>query len=102
MVESGENPFSAACREAREETALDALDFLWGQVFFETPPYGAGKVARYYVACSETGEIELAAAPQLGRPEHDEFRWVDFRDAGTLLAPRLLPVLDWVHRLTGC
>ena len=102
VVEAGEHPFAAACRETREETALDDLDFAWGQAFFETAPYGPGKVARYYVASTRTSGIELGINPQLGRPEHNEFRWLDYPDARALLSPRLLPALDWAHALTGC
>ncbi|SDY55524.1 bis(5'-nucleosidyl)-tetraphosphatase [Collimonas sp. OK242] len=102
MVEPGETPQLAACREVREETALDDLDFIWGQAFFETPPYGAGKVARYYLAITHTDSVELKINPQLGRPEHEEFRWLSYRDARVLLSERLVPVLDWAHVLSGC
>jgi 8-oxo-dGTP pyrophosphatase MutT (NUDIX family) len=102
VVEKGEAPFAAARREVQEETSLCTLDFSWGQAFFETLPYGPGKVARYYVASTLTDNIELQINPQLGRPEHDEFRWLDYRDARTLLTPRVRAVLDWAHALTGC
>jgi bis(5'-nucleosidyl)-tetraphosphatase len=102
LVEPGEMPQLAACREVREETAIDALDFAWGQAFFETPPYGAGKVARYYLALAHTDSVELKPNPQLGRPEHEEFRWLSYRDGRALLSERLVPVLDWAHALSGC
>lgn len=102
MVETGETPFNAACREVREETSLHALDFMWGQDFRETLPYGPSKVARYYVALSDTDTVTLPVNPELGRPEHDEFRWLEYNDARALLAPRLLAVIDWAHAVTGC
>lgn len=102
IVEAKETPFSAACREVNEETSLSELDFPWRQDFCETPPYGRGKVARYYLALTKRDTVTLPVNPQLGRPEHHEFRWVTYATARTLLPPRLLPVLDWAHALSGC
>lgn len=102
VVEAGETAFSAACREVGEETSLNALDFPWEKDFCETLPYGHGKVARYYVAVTKRDAVTLPINPQLGHPEHHEFRWVNYATARTLLPPRLLPVLDWAHALTGC
>lgn len=102
VVEPEENPFAAACREVREETSLEQLDFEWGQTFVETVPYSRGKVARYYIASTREDKIELPVNPLLGRPEHHEFRWLDYDEARTLLVPRLQSVLDWAHALTGC
>jgi 8-oxo-dGTP pyrophosphatase MutT (NUDIX family) len=102
IVETGESPFSAACREVCEETSLHALEFMWGNDFRETLPYGPGKVACYYVALTHTDTVTLPVNPELGRPEHEEFRWLKYSDARALLAPRLLPVIDWAHALTRC
>jgi hypothetical protein len=33
----------------------------------------------------------------LGRPEHDEYRWVDLDAARRLLPPRLVRILEWAH-----
>jgi hypothetical protein len=41
-------------------------------------------VARYYLC--ETGEHETADLAELGRPEHQEFRWVSFDQAETCCA----------------
>lgn len=94
-VEPGETPLLAACREVREETGLDGLEFRWGEVYRETPPYGRGKVARYYLAESRQGSPYLPISPALGRPEHHEFRWAEADQAATLLPERLQPVLEW-------
>jgi 8-oxo-dGTP pyrophosphatase MutT (NUDIX family) len=100
VVEPGENPLDAAVREVREETSLDALDFRWGLGFRETEPYARGKVARYYVAASTlSGQVRLAPSPELGRPEHHEFRWATRAEAARLLPPRLQPVLEWAASL---
>lgn len=102
MLEAKETPFSAARREVLEETALGGLDFMWGQEFYETLPYGAGKVARYYVALTHTDTVALPINPQLGHPEHHQFLWLEYVEARALLSPRLLPIIDWAHALTGC
>lgn len=101
-VEAGELPLAAACREVAEETSLTDLDFRWGTSFRETPPYGPGKVARYYVAETKSDSVELLINPSIGVPEHHEFRWLSYRSARALLAPRLLPIIDWAHQLTAC
>lgn len=100
-VEPGEAPLEAAIREVREESGLVDLDFRWGERYRETEPYAHGKVARYYLAESRSGEVRLQTNPALGRPEHDEFRWLDYAAARTLLAPRLQRVLDWAQRLVS-
>ena len=101
LVEPGEDPRDAALREVEEETGLTKLVLRWGVEWCETAPYAAGKVARFYVAESAQGEVTLPMNPQLGRPEHHEFRWVDFDDARRLLPPRLLPVLRWAQMLVA-
>lgn len=96
-VESGESPLQAALREVEEETGLSALDFRWGELYCETQPYSAGKVARYYLALSQAGSVHLPINPELGRPEHHEFRWCGAGTAGRLLPERLKPVLTWAQ-----
>lgn len=99
IIEGAEDPFTAACREVREETTLEGLEFPWGRVYRETEVYGQGKVARYYVARAEQGETVLGVSPELGRPEHDEYRWVAYPAACTLLVGRVRRILDWAHGL---
>lgn len=97
MVEPGESELDAARREVAEETGLADLDFPFGDVHCETLPYALGKVARYYLAETEQQAIELPVSPELGRPEHHEWRWVSFDEAEELLPPRLARVLDWAR-----
>lgn len=102
LVEPGEEPLAAARREVFEETGVRALRFPCGEEFRETPTYGRGKIARYYLAEARSATITLGINPALGKPEHQEFRWVDAEEARRLLPPRLLPILEWAHsRITG-
>jgi 8-oxo-dGTP pyrophosphatase MutT (NUDIX family) len=97
LVEAGERELDAARREVAEETGLSDLDFPLGDAHAETLPYGDGKVARYYLAETDRAEIDLPVSPELGRPEHHEWRWVSYDEAEDLLPPRLSPVLDWAR-----
>ncbi len=102
-LEADETDFECAQREVWEETGLTDLAYPFDEAFQETLPYAAGnKIARYYLAQTETAVITLPKSPDLGRPEHDEWRWVSFEQAEDLLPPRLAIVLDWArHTLTG-
>jgi bis(5'-nucleosidyl)-tetraphosphatase len=102
LVEPGEGPLEAARREVEEETGIAELEFPWGNDYRETGPYGQGKVARYYVASTRTEQVYLPVSPELGRPEHHEYRWVSYTQAHELLSQRLHPVLLWARKLTGC
>ncbi len=102
LVEAGEEPLQAARREVEEETGLTTIEFRWGADYRETPPYGRGKVARYYVAESRHTDVVLAVSAELGRPEHEEYRWVDLEEASYLLASQVVPILEWADRLVGC
>jgi bis(5'-nucleosidyl)-tetraphosphatase len=95
LVENGEDAMSAALREVREETTVSDLTFPWGDVHTETGPYSRGKIARYYLARTATEHISLPVNPELGRPEHSEYRWVDYDAAMRLVTDRVRPVLEW-------
>ena len=99
MVDPGEDPLAAAIRETEEETTLVQLDFRWGHAFTETEPYGKNKIARYYLAESARGEVFLPVTEELGKPEHDEFRWLEYDAARGLLVPRVLAVLNWAGKI---
>ena len=97
LVEAGESEFDAARREVAEETGLTDLDFPFGEAHRETLPYANDKVARYYLAETDRAEITLPVSPELGRPEHHEWRWASYDEAEELLPPRLSRVLDWAR-----
>lgn len=97
IVELDEEPLAAAIREVQEETTLANLIFCWGHEFIETEPYGKNKIARYYMAESKEAEVMLPVSAELGHPEHDEFRWLDYAAARPLLVPRVQAILDWAE-----
>ena len=98
LIEPGENELAAAKREVEEETGLAELQYPFGDEFKETVPYAGKKVARYYLAETDEVELELPVSPELGRPEHHEYRWVSFEEAEDLLPPRLAIVLEWARK----
>jgi bis(5'-nucleosidyl)-tetraphosphatase len=100
-VEPGEDPLATARREVTEETTLTDLVFAWGEDYTQTPPYGEGKVARYYLAECPSGEVYLPVSPELGAPEHQEHRWVDYDEAAALLNDRVRAVLEWADERVG-
>jgi len=77
------------------------LQFNWGEVFLETAPYSHRKVARYYLAETRTAEVTLPVRPELGRPEHNEWRWLSFEQARALCSPRIDPILRWARATVG-
>ena len=97
LVEEGEEPVATARREVREETGIQELDFRWGEGFIETEPYSKNKVARYYVAQTTVTDIKLPNSKELGRPEHHEFRWLEFEAASVLTVRRIQIVLNWAQ-----
>jgi len=94
----GETPLEAAVRETREETGITELDFRWGEVFKETAPYNREtKVARYYVAQTSRDQVVFAVNPQIGGPEHHEYRWLPYSELEKLSPPRLQAVIKWAR-----
>jgi 8-oxo-dGTP pyrophosphatase MutT (NUDIX family) len=101
VVDPGEEPLAAARREVREETLIKDLQFTWGEEYRETAPYSNNKIARYYLAETRTAEVSLPVSPELGRPEHNEARWVDLAGALSLSSPRIAPIVRWAAEKLG-
>lgn len=101
ICENGETPQQAAIREVGEETGIHDLAFEWGDRFQETGPYNRGKVARYYIARTNEKNVEMGIVPELGRPEHHEFRWMTFDEAYDISAPRVRQVVQWARQVIG-
>ncbi len=100
LVEAHETPLHAALRELTEETGLDHPELRWGEQYYETEVYGRGKIARYYVAACEHGDVVLPVNPGLGRPEHHEHRWVSYTAAQPLLVERVQRALAWAAAMS--
>ena len=98
LIEPGEKPLAAAVRETEEETGLADLDFRWGTESIDTEMYGDHKVASLYLAQTGQEQIVLPVNPELGHPEHNEYRWVTYTEAQPLLPPRLHTILHWAHK----
>ena len=97
-VEESEDPFDTARREVREETGITDLYFPRGRIFKETEPYRNGrKVARYYLAETTETEVRFSINPEIGRPEHHEYRWLNAAGARALAPPRLQSILTWAE-----
>jgi 8-oxo-dGTP pyrophosphatase MutT (NUDIX family) len=101
LCEDGETPLQAARREVGEETGISDLQFDWGERFTETGPYNQGKVARYFLARTGQESVELGISLELGRPEHHEYRWMDFDRAYDIASPRVRLVVQWARQVIG-
>lgn len=99
--EAGETPLQAAMREIGEETGITDFKFNWGERYKQTGPYNKGKVARYFLIRTGQEQVELGISPDLGRPEHHEYRWLDFDDAYDISSPRVRPVVQWARQIIG-
>ncbi|NIM90617.1 MAG: NUDIX domain-containing protein [Candidatus Aminicenantes bacterium] len=100
LVEQEEDPLETAQREVEEEAGITDLKFSWGYKVKETEPYSGGKkIARYYIAETTQSEVTFSINPELGMPEHHEHRWLTYEEIKKLSPERLLPVIEWAHRL---
>jgi 8-oxo-dGTP pyrophosphatase MutT (NUDIX family) len=98
--EAGETNLQTALREVQEETTIKSgeLDFKWGYDFVESGPYGKlEKTARFFLAATERKDIELPISPTLGIPEHDEYRWCEYKEASKLVNLRVKQILGWAQ-----
>ncbi len=97
-VEENENKLNAAMREVKEESGIDNLVFKWGKSFHQTEPYGKNnKVVSYFIAETDEKKVVMGVNEELGRPEHDEYRWVTFDEARELAGNRIKRVLRWAE-----
>jgi len=101
LREDGETPLEAATREIGEETGIRDIEFAWGDRFVDTGPYNRGKVARYYLARTNEEQVVMGVSPELGRPEHHEYRWVSFDRAYDMASPRVRHVVQWARQVIG-
>ena len=100
-ADAGETPVMAATREMHEETGIADFEMPYGEICKDTEPYAGGKVATYFIARVQLRELTLPISEELGKPEHDEYRWATVEQARKLLPARLVSVLDWAAQITG-
>lgn len=99
-VESGEDAFQTAAREAKEETGITDIKFKWGKIFKETKPYRGGrKIARYYIAETAQSQVKFSVNPEIGMAEHQEYRWVSSDELKSLAPTRLAPIIEWAREV---
>lgn len=97
-IEDNENKIMAAIREVQEEAGITDLDFKWGKSYYETESYGKNKkVVFYFIAETKEQNIVMGISPQLGTPEHEEYKWVTFDEAKSLTVDRIKKVISWVE-----
>ena len=104
VVEPGEDPLESAIRESEEEAGISDLNFTWGHVFKETEPYTGPfnrrkKIARYYIAETSDTKVTFSINPEIGRPEHHEYRWFTYEELKSLSPNRLLPIIEWANSI---
>jgi len=92
-VAPGANEFTTVQRAVADVTGLADLDFPFDDAHMEAMPDAGGKAARYFLAETDDGEVDLSESAQ----QRDEWRWVSFDEAEDLLPPRLAVVLDWAR-----
>ncbi|HFE48111.1 MAG TPA: hypothetical protein ENJ21_02215 [Chromatiaceae bacterium] len=56
---------------------------------------------RVYFAETSEQNVVMSVNPELGRPEHDEYRWLEAPDAKRLLGPRPRAILAWAVGVSG-
>ena len=104
VVEASEEPLETALREVKEETGITDLRLRWGSVFRESAPYKSSKgikIARYYLVETTESQVVFSINPEIGMPEHHEYRWLTFEELLNLALPRLKPVIEWAGKLVN-
>jgi len=97
MIEPGESELDAAKRETLEETGLAARVPVRRRAPGH-PPLRRRQGRALLPRPDGEKRCRAAVSPELGHPEHHEWRWVSFDEAEELLPPRLGVVLDWARR----
>lgn len=97
-IEENETKLEAAVREVKEEAGITELNFNWGKIYYETESFGKNKkVVFYFIAETKEENVVMGISPLLGRPEHEEYRWVTFSDAKEMVVERIQKALFWAQ-----
>jgi len=57
------------------------------------------KKARYYLGETSQSQVTFSLNPELGAPEHHEYRWLPYEEVKKLAPERLLPIIEWAQAL---
>ena len=103
QLEEGEAAITAAVRETLEETSLQhGADYILTGESAPSITYGSGKgkkTATFFLAKRMSDKQPfLPVNPELGKPEHDEWRWVPLTEIGFLYSSRFNPVIDFLQK----
>lgn len=98
-----ESNVEAAIRETLEETGLqDGVDYILTGATVPSIVYGTGqnrKTATYFLAARISNKQPfLPINPDLGKPEHDEWKWVPLAEIGFLYPARFKPVINFLQK----
>ena len=102
-LEENEAAITAAIRETLEETSLEhGSDYILTGDKAPSITYGSGKnkkTATFFLAkrMSDKQPI-LPVNPKIGKPEHDEWKWVPLTEVSFLYASRFKPVVDFLQK----
>ena len=100
QLDEGETHIEAAVRELEEETTLTLADIKLNGLKAPSVTYGTGsrkKQATYFLADRTSPKDPfLPVSPSLGKPENDEYRWVEVQNLASLMSKRLTPVVEYV------
>lgn len=102
LVEEGESMLQAGVRETLEETGfMVGSDYKMTGGHAPEIVYGSGKnkkTARYYIAGrTSLKDPVLPINPELGYPEHHEWRWVPIRELGNIMPKRLNSIINFLQ-----
>lgn len=98
-VEKNETIMQAALRELEEETGLCIDDIkLLGLVAPIVHYKNKKKIAHYFLA-ERISDLDpyLPINPDLGKPEHDDFSWLNLSEMQQMFPERLKEVLSWLE-----
>jgi len=104
QLEEGEAAITAAIRETSEETSLQhGSDYILTGGTAPSITYGSGKnkkTATFFIAKRMSNKQPvLPVNPELGKPEHDEWKWVPLTEVRFLYASRFKPVINFLQNL---
>ena len=97
--DEGEAIITTAIREVEEETTLQhGSDYILAGKAAGSTTYGSGakkKTATYYIGQRMSDKTPfLPVSKELGKPENDEYRWVQLSDLNSLMPARLQSICD--------